>query len=73
MGAAVIIQTDERKYVTPRPPNEDSNWILAKPLLLKPHPLYEAFGTDVTGGRAAYRELFRDAPEQVGNKKTSRQ
>mgnify|MGYP000079461975 CR=1 FL=1 len=44
---------------TPRPPNEDSNWIWAKPLLLKPHPLYEAFETNATGGRAVYRELFR--------------
>lgn len=68
----VIIQTDERKYVTPRPPNEDTNWIWGKPLLLKPQPLYVAFGTDATGSQTAYRELFRDAPEQVGNKKTSR-
>ena len=54
MGAAVIIQMDDDK--TSPPLNEDANGIRAKPWLLKPPPLYAAFGTDASRGQAAYRE-----------------
>ena len=55
MGAAVIIQTDERKYLAPTERGFERYPV--KSIVAEAAAAYEAFVTDATGGRAAYREF----------------